>query len=387
MKSSPRPLRVAVEEEYQLVDRLSGQLRPDCAEVLSLLGSGGHGEDPDGAAIQHELHLTQIEMASPVCESLAQVADSISKVRGRLIAAARRLGAELVAAGTHPLGHTNIDDVTPKERYRSMSYRYQQIARDLVIFGCHVHVDMPDRELGVQVMNRVTPWLPALQALTANSPFWGGEDTGYASYRRELWVQWPMAGPPLWFPDLNAHEECIQQLVSCQAINDATRIYWDVRLPEKIPTIEFRVMDVLTRVDEAVAVTGLIRALVERCLSDIIAGRESPRVRPELVRVAMWQAARYGLSDHLLDPLACAQVTASDHMEQLLEFVRDPLERYGDHGVVSEIVRRMIELGGGAARQRRLHQTGDWAQLVRGLATETAVGTDQAGAISDREAG
>ena len=371
MKKQQKPLCVAVEEEYQLVDSQSGELRPDCSAVIAALPTC----EDDGIDIQHELHLTQIEMASPICQTLCDVQTAVASARGRLISAARTVGAELVAAGTHPLSHQLADDVTPKERYRSMSYRYQQIARDLVIFGCHVHVDMPNRELGVQVMNRVTPWLPALQALTANSPFWGGADTGYASYRREMWVQWPMAGPPIWFADEAEHNRCVQDLVKCEAINDATRIYWDVRLPEKIPTIEFRVMDVLTRIDETVAITGLIRALVDRLLEDIAAGRPAPRPRPELIRVALWQAARYGLTDHLLDPIACQQVTAAEHIERLLEMGRDPLDKYGDHQQVTAVVHRMLELGGGAARQRGFLRDHQWDQVMHHLAAETAIGT------------
>jgi carboxylate-amine ligase len=198
-----------------------------------------------------------------------------------------------------------------------------------------------------------------------------------------MWVQWPMAGPPHWFDDLADHDACVEQLVRGEAISDATRIYWDVRLPDKIPTIEFRVMDVMTRLDETVAITGLIRGLVDRTLDDIRCGRPAVRVRPEILRVSLWQAARYGLSEHLLDPLSGQQVRAVAHVEALLSFVRDALERYGDYHVVSEGVRRMLDWGGGAARQRACHRNGGWEYLVRRLVEETAAGTPLAGSLSD----
>lgn len=370
MKASDKPLSIGVEEEYQIVDAQSGKLRPDCAKVMQVLEPGN-----DGADIQHELHLTQIEMASPVCSDLEHVRKVLSSVRGRLIAASRKVGADLVSAGTHPMPASHEDDVTPKERYRTMAHQYQQIARDLLIFGCHVHVDMPDREMGVQVMNRVTRWLPALQALTANSPFWAGEDTGYASYRRELWVQWPMAGPPLYFEDGKDLRECVDRLVAAGAIADATRIYWDVRLPEKTPTIEFRVMDVMTRIDETVAICGLIRALVSRAQKDVLAGEPFEKLRPEVVRVAMWQAARFGLTDHLMDASACRQVTAVEHIKEFLDYVRDPLQSAGDYGHVNSTITRMVDLGGGASRQRNFARESDLANLVHRLAEETAIGT------------
>lgn len=369
MAVSRHPLSVGVEEEYQIVDAESGYLRPDCESLMAGLGADG-----EGAEIHHELHLTQIEMASPVCTTLDEVRNQVADVRGRLVAAARRVGAELVAAGTHPMLPADEDDLTPKPRYLSMAMQYQQLARDLRIFGCHVHVDMPDREMGVQVMNHVRRWLPALQALTANSPYWQGEDTGYASYRRELWVQWPMAGPPLPFDDATALNHCVHDLIKAGAIEDATRIYWDVRLPERVPTIEFRVMDVMTRIEETVACVGLIRALVERCQRDVEAGVPAPTVRPEILTVAMWQAARYGIAEQLIDAATCRKVPASEHLEELLDFVRDPLEAAGDYGTVQSAVQRMVELGGGAARQRAILREGTLRDLVRRLAEHTAVG-------------
>lgn len=377
MASSWRPLSVGVEEEYQIVDAENGRLRPDCNSLMAGLGADG-----EGAEIHHELHLTQIEMASPICTTLAEVRDQVADVRGRLIAAARRVGAELVAAGTNPMPSPNMDDLTPKPRYLSMALQYQQLARDLRIFGCHVHVDMPDRELGVQVMNHVRRWLPALQALTANSPYWEGEDTGYASYRRELWVQWPMAGPPLPFENAAALKHCVHDLIKAGAIEDATRIYWDVRLPERVPTIEFRVMDVMTRIEETVACVGLIRGLVDRCKRDVEAGVPAPTVRPEILTVAMWQAARYGIAEQLIDAATCRKVSASEHLDELLEFVRDPLEAAGDFGTVQSTVHRMIELGGGAARQRALRRDGTLRDVVRRLAEHTAAGATVPAAAS-----
>src|SRR6056297_2764347 len=248
---------VGVEEEYQLVDPTSGALMPNCKEVMQSLRTPKRGATPT-AEIHHELHLNQIEMASEVCHSLDEVRSVLESTRSRLIRAAKESGCELASAGTNALAVPAEPSLTPKDRYRLMTNRYQMIARDLLIFGCHVHVHMPDRELGVRVMNRCRRWLPVLQAMTANSPFWDGVDTGYASYRRELWAQWPMAGPPPHFSDLTDYQACVDELTRCGAIKDESFLYWDIRLPMKVPTIEFHAADVMTRIEETVGYVGLV---------------------------------------------------------------------------------------------------------------------------------
>jgi YbdK family carboxylate-amine ligase len=182
---------LGVEEEYQIINAETRELRSDAKAVLPRAQRelGEQAED-----VQNELYLSQIEIATPVCETLADVRHDLQRMRGALIAAAAKRGDRIAAAGTHPFSHWENQQVTPKQRYQELSDDFQQIVRELIIFGCHVHVGLEDREIAVQVMNRVRVWLAPLLALSSSSPFWLGEDTGYASFRTELWSRLPMSG-------------------------------------------------------------------------------------------------------------------------------------------------------------------------------------------------
>ena len=360
---------IGVEEEYQLVDPESGRLRPECKRVMNNLCG------KPSAEIQHELHLNQIEMASPVLQTLSQIHDSLLTTRRQLAEAATASGAALIAAGTNPMAVPTDSVMTPKPRYRALVDQYQQIARDLLIFGCHVHVDMPDRNLGVAVMNRTQRWLPALQALSANSPYWNERDTGYASYRRELWAQWPTAGPPPRFEDHEDHLRCVEELVRCGAIADHTFIYWDVRLPARVPTIEYRVADVMTDTEDTVGYVGLVRALVMQATHDAATGVPLRDIRPTILTYGLWEAARFGLSGSLIDVVESKKIPAADAIDRLFEFVKPALAISGDTQRVESFLDRTLQRGCGADHQRRIAgQERDLATLIGDLIARTKFG-------------
>ncbi|MFG0267041.1 MAG: glutamate--cysteine ligase [Rhodopirellula sp. JB055] len=358
---------VGVEEEYQLVDPRSGVLIPNCKEVMRTIRRHGGAEEAP-SEIQHELHLNQIEMASDVCSSLEDVREALTRTRRMLVDAARANETELASAGTNPLPIPSDEAMTPKDRYQAMTDRYQQIARDLLIFGCHVHVAMDDRELGVQVMNRCRRWLPILQAITANSPFWDGVDTGYASYRRELWAQWPMAGPPSHFESLADYQGCVDDLVACGAIKDESFLYWDIRLPTRVPTIEFRAADVMTRVEETVGYVGLIRAIVMLAVSEEEQSIPIAPIRPSVLSYAIWHSARYGMNDQLVDPVTREMLGASELLDRLMTAIRPALEATGEARPVEAFADEVIQNGTGADRQRR---GGELSDVVANVVAET----------------
>lgn len=358
---------VGVEEEYQLVDPVSGVLQPNCKDVMKTLRRSHQGATDD-ADIQHELHLNQIEMASDVCQSLAEVRETLIATRHRLSEAAVANNCELAAAGTNPMPVPEDATLTPSDRYLSMRDRYQHIARELYIFGCHVHVAMEDRELGLQVMNRCRRWLPFLQASTANSPYWDGADTGYASFRRELWVQWPMAGPPPHFDDLDDYETCVSELKSIGAIDDESFIYWDIRLPTKVPTIEFRGADVMTRVDETVGYVGLVRAMVMTALKEIRQGTRRKTIRPNVLAYSLWHSARFGVSDRLIDPVSCETVSAPELTDRVMSELHDALDASGERRPVDSFVQHLANHGTGSDRQRN---AGSLSQVVKNVVDET----------------
>jgi glutamate---cysteine ligase / carboxylate-amine ligase len=358
---------VGVEEEYQIVDQHTRALRPRAERIVP------PARPVVGEEIEHELYLSQVEGVTAVCATLGEVRERLTRSRRVLMASARRTGSFIAAAGTHPFSHWAEQPLTPKERYQSIVATFQQIAGELVIFGCHVHVGMVDRETGVEVLNRMRPWLHPLLALTANSPFWLGQDTGYSSFRTEIWNRFPLSGPPQPFASLAEYNAVVAALVQTGTIRDTTNIYWDMRLPERVPTLEVRVADVCMSVDEAVMYTGLVRALVRTCYD--AARRSTPYevVRPELVRAAHWHAARYGLDGTLLDLHAARPAPAHSMVMALLDWVRPALEDAGDWDEVSTLVADTLRHGNGATRQRAAFaQRGNMQDVVDLLVRETS---------------
>lgn len=367
---SEETFTLGVEEEYQIVSADTRALRPRAARVLK----GAQGELGD--EVQNELYLSQIEIATPVCQTLADVRADLLRSRRALIESAKRDSCRIAAAGTHPFSHWDEQTVTPKERYRGLAADFQQIVRELVIFGCHVHIGLNDRELAVPVMNRARVWLAPLLALSANSPFWQGEDTGYASFRTELWSRFPMSGPPQLFQNKAEHDALVRALVETGAISDATKIYWDVRIPERVPTVEFRVTDVCATIDEAVMVAGLVRGLVRVCHEQAVRDAPFPAVRQELLRAAHWRAARFGLTADLIDVAAERAVPAREHVRALLDFVRPGLEAGNDWDEVSALVSEVMARGTGAERQRQAYaRAGRIKDVVDFLVQQTEAGT------------
>jgi len=364
---------MGVEEEYQIIDPKTRELRGRAARILL------DTQETLGEAVQPEIYLSQIETATPVCQSLPEVRSELARLRQAVIAAAAKDGNAIAAAGTHPFSDWEAQQVTPKKRYQGLAHDYQQLLRELVIFGSHVHVGLRDRELAIQVMNRSREWLAPLLALSANSPFWLGIDTGYASYRTELWGRFPVSGPPLMFQSYAEYQALTRALVATGTVRDATKLYWDVRLSERFETIEFRVTDVCMTLDEAVMIAGLTRALVRTCYEQAVEDESFVAARPELLRAAHWRAARYGLDGDLINLRSERTVPARELVEALLTFVRPSLEDLGDWEEVSGMVQATLQRGTGAARQRQAYQRqGRWEDVVDLIVGETAkeVATD-----------
>ncbi|MBW4560893.1 MAG: carboxylate-amine ligase [Mojavia pulchra JT2-VF2] len=369
MPSQTEEFTIGVEEEYQIINPVTRELSSRVEHILP------KAQKALGEEVQPEAQRSQIEIGTPICHTLADVRSELVRLRGEVIAAAAKDGNQIAAAGTHPFSHWDEQQLTPKKRYQALMRDYQQLTRELVIFGCHVHVGISDRSAAIKVMNRARVWLAPLLALAASSPFWLGTDTGYASYRTENWSQWPLSGPPLIFESLAEYEGLVQALVETKSVEEATKIYWDVRLSERFPTIEFRVTDVCQTVDEAVMVAGLVRALARTCYEQAMRDEPFPAARHELIRVAHWRAARYGLDEDLIDVGAMKAVPARDLVESLLTFVRPSLEEYGEWDEVSSLVHKTMQQGNGATRQREVYkQTGRLEDVVDLIVRETAQG-------------
>ena len=361
---------IGVEEEYQIVNAETRELRSRASRILP------EARQAVGEHVQPELYLSQIEIGTPICQTLAEVRAELVRLRGEVIAAAERDGHRIAAAGTHPFSHWEEQQLTPKARYVGIAQDYQQLAREQLIFGCHVHVGISDREAAIQIMNRARPWLAVLLALSANSPFWLGSDTGYNSFRTEVWRRWPMAGTPHVFDSRAEFDRLVESLVQTESIEDGTKIYWDVRPSARFETLEFRVTDVCPTVDEAVLVAGLARALARTCHAEAASGKEIEHARPELLRAAKWRAARYGLDADLIDVATERAVPAAELVEKFLAHLRPALEEHEEWQEISALAHQVVARGNGARRQREAYMKAErYEDVVDFIIEETKPGS------------
>lgn len=354
---------LGVEEEYQLIDAETGELRPVNDIVLDAAAGLGDNVHP-------ELLRCQVEVSTPVCSSLDELDASLRQLRRRLNLAAERYGCRLGAAGTHPTADWQHQEVTPSERYLEMAGEFQQIALETLICGCHVHVGIEDADQRIRIMNRIRAWLPTLLALSANSPFWGGRDTGYASYRTMVFRRWPTTGMPSYFADASEYDLVLAAMVDAEIVEDATHLYWDVRPSARFPTLEVRIADVCLTVDEAVTLAGLVRAMATTAAFLESSERE---VRREVLEGAVWRAARHGLSERLVDVTAGRLRPADEAVDRLLTTLRPALEEAGDWDRVADGVKDVVARGSGATRQRAVYRrAGSLRAVIDYITAQTA---------------
>jgi len=368
-KSAPT---VGVEEEYHLVDAETYALRAEPGAVEPTRARiAGHGE------ASSEISTTQLEIATPICETLAEVRASLLAARRAAAEGASEVGCRILAAGTHPSALWQELRLTGSVRYLELLETWGVLALQQGIAGCHVHVAVPDPDLRIAVMDRSRRWLATLLALTGSSPFWEGVDTGYASFRTLWFGRWAMTGPPELLGDRAGYEALVADLVRTGVIDDASFLYWDVRPSQRYPTLEFRVADVCPSVDDAVLHAGLVRSLVRTLMGDVLAGRPVPAIRSEVARAARWRAARYGTEGRLVDPLDLEPRPAADVVGRLLGVLRDDLEEHGEWAEVASLAEAALSRGTSAARQRRCMERtgGDLRAVAADLVAETAAGS------------
>jgi carboxylate-amine ligase len=338
-------LTLGVEEELHVVDLRTRELVPKAPEVLDQL---------EAAHYSAELHRSVVETNTAVAATLDDLRDGIVTLRRRAIGVAESLGLGLVAAGTVPVVDLDSLPVTPTSRYHRMLDEYQMLAREQLICGAQVHVGVPDRDEAVSIAQRVAPALPVLLALSASSPYWMGEDSGYASVRSLVWLRWPTAGDSGVVTSAADHDALVADLIASGTITDPKMVYFDVRPSAHLPTVELRVTDSCPDADTVVLLAGLFRGLVLRARQDYRAGRPATPTRPPLHRAAMWRAARSGLEGDLLDlPRSPVPVPAAVAVERLVGDLRPQLEELGDWEQVFDLSVQALSRGSSASRQRR----------------------------------
>jgi carboxylate-amine ligase len=349
-----------VEEEMLLVDPDTG-----VPVALSDAVTGDGDDDP-----QSELQRQQVETDTVPCTTLDELSDQLRAQRRAAADAAGHKDCQVVALATSPLAVS--PSTTPKDRYLRMVEEYALTAEEQLTCGCHVHVRIASEEEGVAVLDRIRTWLPVLLAMTANSPFWQERDTGYASYRQQVWGRWPSAGPVGLFGTPKSYHETIQAMIESGGLLDEGMVYFDARLSRHYPTVELRTADVCMLADDALLVAALARGLVETAAREWQAGEPPLPVRTEVLRLASWRASRSGLEGELVHPLTARPVRAEVAVRALLGHVAPALSDIGDLDTATDLTGRLLSRGNGAVLQRRTYEkTGDLGAVVRDAVDRT----------------
>ncbi|SDE10108.1 carboxylate-amine ligase [Auraticoccus monumenti] len=362
--AAPAARNLGVEEEFLLFDAQGPGLRPvgDAVATAATLAGAGHQYD-------HEFKQVQVELGTRPSTDLADVRQQLRERRTHLAAAAAEHGARLVAVGISPVEQDAL--TTPDERYQRMEGHFGHVARHQLSCGMHVHVQVDSDRERVAVVDRLQPWLPVLVALSGNSPFWGGEDTGYDSFRSLTWGQWPTSGPTARFGDLATYRDTTSTLVGLGGALDEGGVYYPARLSPRYPTVEVRVSDVCASSEDAVSLAALVRAMVETAVRDEADGVLAHDLRAEVLRASYWRAARFGVHEHLLDPTTLSLAPAWDVVGRLVARVGPALEQAGDLEPVQEGLATLRQRGTGAALQRATLAAGSWPDVVDALAAAT----------------
>src|SRR4051794_11678528 len=357
-------LTLGAEEELHLIDLEAWELSARAPQVLAKLPPTGFSA---------EIQRTTVETNTPVVRTLDGLREELLRLRRDVVAAAGKEGLGVAAVGTAPRSTFADFELTATGRYSRMHEQYRLLVDEQLICGTQVHVGVSDRDLAVEIAQRVARDLPVLLALSASSPFWNGQDTGYASIRTTIWQRWPTAGSTGPLASAREYDDLITDLIGTGVIADEKMAYFDVRPSSHAPTLELRVCDACPLVDDAVLIAGLFRALVRAAEDDVVAGRPLRPAPPPLHRAAVWQAARGGLARQLLDgaehprPRPAAAVVRA-----LVHRLRPQLEELGDWDTVVELAENTLTRGNSADRQRAAFaERGDLGDVMRLVVAET----------------
>jgi glutamate---cysteine ligase / carboxylate-amine ligase len=361
---------VGVEEELLLVDVHTGKPRSVASQVLAVTDEdSGHGAGEGG--VEAELQRYMVETQSSVASELADLETQLREWRRVVASAAREAGAGVAAIATAPVGGTGL--ISPAPRYQRMAERFGPTAREVLTCGCHVHVNVESDEEGIAAIDRIRVWLPVILAMSANSPFYDGRDTGYASYRSQLWMRWPSAGPTETFGTPDAYHELVRSMVESGVLLDEGMIYFDARLSRRYPTVEIRVADVCVDLEDTLVVAALCRALVDTAAAEAARGDPVPYMPTSLLRLAVWRAGHDGVGGVLVDPVSRRPRPWIEVMRDLVIHVHDSLEGSGDLERVEVGIDRLRRVGSGATAQRRtLAKTGQLIDVIVEAVRRTA---------------
>ncbi len=363
---------IGIEEEYQTIDPVTRDLRSHIDSEIIEKSKMRLQE-----AVKPEMHSSVVEVGTGICQNIQQARAEVGDLRRAIIGLARENGLRLGAAGTHPFADWRKQSIYPDERYYTIVEDMRAVARANLIFGLHVHVGVEDRETAIHLMNAARYFVPHMLALSANSPFWLGMDMGLKSYRCKVFDKFPRTNIPDYFPSWGEYQSFADLLVQTHCIDNAKKIWWDIRPHPNFPTLEFRCCDIPMRLDETISIAALIQATVAKLYKLHEANQGFRLYRRALIMENKWRAARYGLDGKLIDFGRRIEVPMRDLVEEYLAFVDDVVDELGSREEVNGI-RRICETGCGADRQLRVfRETGDLTKVVDYIIEETESCVDE----------
>ena len=368
---NPESYTLGIEEEFQIVDPQTRELRSHVSAILE------EGRRILGEQVKPEMIQSQVEVGTGICRNITEARADITNLRSVISMLARNNGLAIVAASTHPISHWSDQRIFDDAHYTLLIEELQMVARSLLIFGLHVHVGVADRDRQVHIMNAARYFLPHVLALSTSSPFWLGVNTGLKSYRSEVFKKFPRTDIPDHFDSYASFQRYVELLLKTNSISNPKKIWWDVRMHPNFPTLEFRVCDIPTRVDDTVAIAALFQAIVARLDSLIERNLGFRLYRRMLIQENKWRAVRYGLDGKMIDFGKQKEVPTRDLIRELLDFVDDVLDPLGSRKEV-EHIHTILERGTSADEQLQVFQeTGDLKSVVDRLMERTVENVPQ----------
>ncbi|HTS26531.1 MAG TPA: carboxylate-amine ligase [Bryobacteraceae bacterium] len=360
---------IGIEEEYQTVDPGTRDLKSHIhAEIVQ------KGRMLMAERVKPEMHQSVVEIGTGVCANIQDARDEIRAIRRQIISLARENGLRLSAGGTHPFALWSKQEIYPDDRYRVIVEDLKMVARANLIFGLHVHIGVEDRETAIHLMNSARYFLPHLLALSANSPFWLGMDTGLQCYRCKVFDKFPRTNIPDIYQSWSEFENYVNLLIHTNCIDNAKKIWWDIRPHPYFPTLEFRVCDIPMRLEETIAIAALCQAIIAKLYQLHERNLSFRHYSRSLIMENKWRAARYGLDGKMIDFGKQTEVPARDLIGEIMAFVDDVVDELGSRQEISYIW-RILEHGNGASRQLRVfNETRDLKRVVDYMIEETEHG-------------
>lgn len=359
---------LGIEEEFQILDAETLKLRSQMSKIID------GGKVLLKERIKEEMHQSVVEMGTNVCENIQQARDEVSYLRQQVIALAAKEDLKVAAAGTHPFSHWSEQLITPNPRYDALIAEMKDVARSNLIFGMHVHIGIPNREEGLQIMNVARYFLPHLYALSTNSPFWEGRETGFKSFRSKIFDKFPRTGIPPYFASVAEYDKFIEILVKTRCIDNGKKIWWDIRLHPFYPTVEFRVCDMVLTVDEVMCIAALMQCIIAKLHLLHQKNQSFRSYRRVLINENKWRAARWGIEAQLIDFGKEEEVPFNTLINELLEFIDDVVDDLGCRTEVNYVYQMLLQ-GSGADRQLKVFEDSqDLKQVVQYIVEQTAKG-------------